>query len=229
MAVNIIIEENNNNLKSKEKFEKDYYLNKLINYAISYASVSGLNTFINVMFYLKNMKDYDNQFYLFNMAYPDSICEIEQIYRLFITWLPFEKYDLGELRGNFLELLSYNILNKQYAECSIYKESRVCIVDYISHTWDIIVDDDELYLYECKFSYQSLRRKHIDQMIALMNKLNDLNHKVILVFYTPREKINRRLKYLQFNTKEKRYAGMINRFNIIDLDDFGRENPFLMD
>ena len=66
-------------------------------------------------------------------------------------------------------------------------------------------------------------------MIALMNKLNDLNHKVILVFYTPREKINRRLKYLQFNTKEKKYAGMINRFNIIDLDDFGRENPFLMD
>ena len=54
--MNIIIEENNNNLKSKEKFEKDYYLNKLINYAISYASVSGLNTFINVMFYLKNMR-----------------------------------------------------------------------------------------------------------------------------------------------------------------------------
>lgn len=50
------------------------------------------------------MKDYDNQFYLFNMTYPDSISEIGQIYKLFIIWLPFEKYDLGELRGNFLDL-----------------------------------------------------------------------------------------------------------------------------
>lgn len=46
MTVNIIIEENRNNLKSKEKFEKDYYLKKLIDYAINYASVQGLNTFI---------------------------------------------------------------------------------------------------------------------------------------------------------------------------------------
>lgn len=224
--MDITILENTANIKTKEKFQKDYYLNKLIDYTIQYSKSPGVNTFINVMFYVKKIKDYDNQFYMFNMTYPESIEEINQIYILFNNWKPFELYNLGELRGNFLELLSYKLINNEFEGYDIYRESKIKIQDYISHTWDIIIENHIMYLFECKFSQESIKRNHLDQMVGLMNKLDDMRYSTFLVFYSPSEKVYNRLKNLQLNTKTEKFEEIMNKFNIITLNEFNKGNPF---
>jgi len=160
------------------------------------------------------------------MVYKEHYEIIFKIFTLFTNWIPYEKYNLGELRGNFLEFLSYNYLNDIYDKSIIYQESNIILKEYKSHTWDIIVDSNQLLLYECKFSSLSLKRSHINKMIGLKNKLEKVD--IFLVFYESKLKVKNNIENLQENTKKYKFNDMLTEFNYITLENFSEKNPFIV-
>ena len=156
--------------------------------------------------------------------YDDQHDIIFDIYNIFIDWLPFEIYNMGELRGNYLELVSYRYMEEKYSE-TIYKESNVTIAEYRSHTWDLIIElNNSLQLYECKFSPKSLKRNHINQMIGLKNKL-DISL-LFLVLYDNKEIVEFNINQLREDTKKENYNQLLSNFNIITIENFNLSNPF---
>lgn len=104
--------------------------------------------FIRECFYLCDQKEYENHFNDFKILNEDS-CNAKKIYTLFKEWKSYSYYNLGLLRGNFLEILSYNLLNSHFKTDVKYRESKIFLDNYYSHTWDIIIRVEELYyLYE---------------------------------------------------------------------------------
>jgi len=52
---------------------------------------------------------------------------ILKIYRLFTNWSPFKIYNMGQLRGNYLEMLSYSHIQEKYVE-KPYKEATYLLI-----------------------------------------------------------------------------------------------------
>lgn len=213
------IEKNLNNFKNRNKYSNDIYLKKLVDLSMINHSVPGLNIFIRYMFYSLNEDEYTSQLYLMNNSYPTSMEELTKVYNIFIEWKPYEKYNMGEIRGVFLEFLTYAIIEKEFIDYDIYRESNVILSNYKSHTWDVIVDlINYLNLYECKFSFESFKRKHLDQIVALMNKLEGSNS--FVVFFQYKQKILLILDTLQNDTSDEKFKVMLSKINIISLEDF---------
>lgn len=211
------IKENINNPKSKKRFYKDKYLNELINIIINYNGSFKLHHLVRDMFYVKSLEEYETiltKYLIIHTTYHKIIFEI---YNLFTNWLPFEIYNLGELRGNYLEMLSYNYLQQHHDE-KIYKESNIIINDYTSHTWDLIVELNNLHLYECKYSARLLKRNHINQMIGLNNKLP--KSELFLVFYDIKEMVDFNIRKLREDTRKEKFDEIISTFTSITLDNF---------
>lgn len=199
---------NKNNLKTKEKFENDQYLIKLINITLNCSNIHILN-YINDMFYLKSQTEYEEKFNKHSLAIKHDLNMLIEIYSIFQVWMPFEKYDLGELRGNFLEILTYEFIKKSNKnQLEILRETKINIGDYNSHTWDIIVKLEKiLHCYECKFSPKTIKRKHLDQMISVFNKLTS---SINLVTFSPKEYVIDHLLTLQGTTNPKKYQNTIS-------------------
>lgn len=81
------------------------------------------------MFYLKSLTEYKEYLPLVLTVNENSIELVLKIYNIFIEWNAFEKYNLGELRGTFLEILTYNLLNKK-GKREIYKEVNIILDKY---------------------------------------------------------------------------------------------------
>ncbi len=207
---------NKNNLKSKERFYNDNYLCNLVKLIITYKGTFKIHTFIRDLLYLKNIEEYETILTKYLIIHDIHHEIILKIYDLFTNWVPFEKYNLGELRGNYLEMLCYEYLQQEYSE-KIYRESNIKIGDYISHTWDLILELEEyLNLYECKFSLNSLKRKHINQVISLKNKLSTSN--IYIIIYETNELLEFKLMNLRENTKKDQYKQILSNINFITLE-----------
>ena len=216
---NYDIIENKNNIKSKERFYKDSYLNQLIGIVVNYKGSFKIHNLVRDLFYLKTMDEYEELLTKYLRIYELHHEIIYRIYNLFTNWLPFEIYNLGQLRGNYLELLSYKYLKQSYPSLKIHMESNILVNDFKSHTWDLIVELPELLqLYECKFSPNSIKRHHINQMIALKNKLP--NSSLFLVFYDINEWVTFNIKKLREDTQKDKYDDIIDNFTFITLDKF---------
>lgn len=216
---------NRNNINNRRKFYNDVYLNRLVDLSIANYNISGLNIFIRYMFYSYNALDYEEMLSSFNLMYNESISCLFEVYGLFLQWNAYEKYNLGEVRGAFLELLTFKLLKNIHDNSNIHRESYVKLDDYRSHSWDIIVEiDDILELYECKFSFESLKRGQLNQIFG---SINNLNANVFLIFYQLKRKLTDNIEIWRENTSKDKFDYLINSVNIITLEDFSDGNPFL--
>jgi len=216
---------NRNNYNNRRKFYDDIYLNRLVDLSIENYNKSGLNIFIRYMFYSYNSNDYEEMLSSFSLMYNESISCLFEVYELFLQWNVYKNYNLGEVRGAFLELLTFKLLKNIHDNSSIYRESYVKRDDYQSHSWDIIVEiDDLLELYECKFSFESLKRGQLNQIFG---SINNLNADVFLIFYQLKRKLNDNIEIWRENTSKDKFGYLINAVNIITLEDFSEGNPFL--
>lgn len=221
--MNIKIVENLNNLKNKEKLLEDQNLLNLIDLCLKKHLSIYDYLLIKDYFYLTSVNEYKNHFNDSKEFYT-NINNSKIIYKLFKEWKPYEHYNLGELRGNFLELLFYTILNNFYSN-TIFRESIIYLDDYKSHTWDIIMKYKKIYyLYECKFSSQSIKRSQINQMVGLNNRAKIF--KMFLIFFESHDKIWDKLHELKYDTHFLKYNNMLKVFNIISLEDFADNNIF---
>ena len=124
-----------------------------------------------------------------------------------------------------MELLSFRLLSKKFKDELIFRESKLNIGNFLSHTWDIIIELDKHYnCYECKFSSFSLKRIHIDKMLASKHKSDNIS--IFLVVLHQLSFINQKLKIIQGNTSDEKYDELLNEFKIISLEDFLEGNPF---
>ncbi len=212
-----LIKENTNNIKSKKRFYEDKHLKQLTKLTLKYSNNIHLLNYIKNMLYYNNSDKYDESFSKITKALPNNYKEVMQINDLFKTWQPTNKYNMGELRGNFLEILYSKVLERKYSTNKIHKESNIIIEDYHSHTWDFIVELEKiLKCYECKFSPSALQRKHINQMIGLYNKLD--TSRPILVSFTNKTKIIDCIKLLRENTNPDKYHQNITHIQIISIE-----------
>lgn len=213
------------NIKRKEKFSQDIKFNQLSELSLNYLKKPFVHRFIRTLFYFKDSKKYEELYKNFITKYEWNIDELSLIYNLFIEWKPFEKYDLGECRGYFLELFSFKLLKEQYPKINIYEESRIKYMNYNSHVWDfIIILDSVINFYECKFSPRFIKRSHIDQMVGLTSVLE--KSKIFLICYDFQELLIDSLYLLQKETSSDRFNEILNKINIITIDDFNQGNPF---
>ena len=218
-----IIKENKNNLRSKKRFYKDKYLLELINIITKYKGTFKIHNFVRDLLYVKRLEEYDAILTKYLIIHNEHPTIILQIYGLFTNWSPFETYNMGQLKGNYLELLSYSYMRQKYSQ-KIYEESNIILDNYQSHTWDLILElNEKLYLYECKFSAKILKRKHIDQMTGLKNRIPTSS--LFLVIYDTNEIIKFNLKQLRKNTGKYKYDKIIHQINFITIENF-TSNPF---
>ncbi|RAP50977.1 MAG: hypothetical protein BZ133_04110 [Methanosphaera sp. SHI613] len=174
------------------------------------------------MFYLKSLDEYKKYLPLILTVNENSIELVMKIYNIFIEWNAFEKYNLGELRGTFLEILTYKLLNKK-GKGEIYKEVNIILGKYTSHTWDIILKlNNSINLLEAKFSSNVLKRKHLNQMISSFNKLP--NSYIFLVSYDEKTIIKDKLINLKENTTQSKYDSILHNINIISIENFNQNN-----
>lgn len=75
-------------------------------------------------FFITDENGYTKQYYLMKIRYYDQIENCEMVYKLFMKWKPYEKYDMGECRGTFLELLSYKLLTKKNIRIIMLSENQ---------------------------------------------------------------------------------------------------------
>ena len=178
--MNIKIRTSENNLKSKKKFMNDEYFQKLIEYLTNNHTSPRIHNFTRYLFYAKSGKEYDILLKKFlNKNTQEN--DLQHIHNLFSKWKPYEKYNLANCRGAFLEELSYNMLKEKNPSTTIHTETQILLEDYQSHYWDILIIGDIIKAYECKFSAYSIKRKHIDKMWEFKNKI--INSKVFLIVY----------------------------------------------
>ena len=177
------------------------------------------------MFYLKSIEEYDFALTRNLIGYESSYQLFMDTYNLFKEYKPFETYNLGFLRGSFLELLTYKYLKLINDPGTIHQESKIKINEYESHYWDIIVKLEELLkVYECKFSSEHIKRDDLNKMYGLHNKIP--NSKIYLVTFELKEIITDDLNNLIQETKVNKFNKMLNSFNYIYLEDYVKNNPF---
>ena len=209
--MNIQIKENKDNIKRKQLLLSDSYFKSLINITLKYSQYEEIHEFIKDFLSINYKKGYEE--YL-NTYHDENKYEI---YNLFVQWRPYELYNMNECRGIFFEEFILKYL-KSYEESGIiYTESKIIINDYSSHTWDIIVDLDNFFkLYECKFSSYHIKRKHIDKMISLKNKLQ--NSKIYLTVYENKSLVEYTIRNLRQNTDMEKYEDNLKKINIFSLE-----------
>ena len=139
--MNISIQKNTKLIKSKENLFNDSYLNRVINLLVDDEKYFEIIYSIRHLFYMTNEANYEREFKLMITRYYDKITECKEVYHIFKEWKPYDKYDMGECRGIFLELLSYKLLIKKYGEKNIFRESNLIIGQFQSHTWDAILKE----------------------------------------------------------------------------------------
>lgn len=175
------------------------------------------------MFYFKSIVEYQRYLPQVLIAYEEFYELVMKIYNLFMEWNVFDKYNLGELRGNYLELLLFEYIKENSHDEKVYREVNVIIGDYKSHVWDVVSESDDcLSLYESKFSSKVLKRHHINQMIALFNKLPE--SEIYLVAYENKEVLMDSLDELQKDTSKIKYDNIIKNFNLISIENFNQHN-----
>lgn len=222
--VNITFKENKNITKSKQKMFNDKHLNTLVNLIIN-NDYNSLLSPIKYFFSITSEKNYDKQYYLMKIRYDTQIDKCEKIYNIFKKWKPYEKYNMGECRGTFLESLTYNYLIKRYTQENVIRESKIIINDYQTHTWDsICIYKENINCYECKFSIKSLKRGNIDNMLGILKRKTNIN--LYIVTLDIKEDFTNNILQLRENTNITTFNNMIQKFNLLTIEDFLEGNPF---
>ncbi|MBR0472247.1 MAG: hypothetical protein IJI98_06065 [Methanosphaera sp.] len=218
-----IIKENINNLNSKQRFSTDPFLSKLINILVNNKEGSNIHEYVRDMFYFKSIEEYQRYLPHVLIAYEESYELVMKIYNLFMEWNVFDKYNLGELRGNYLEMLLFEYIKENHYDANVYREVNVLIGDYKSHVWDVVLEsEDYISLFESKFSSKVLKRHHINQMIGLFNKLPE--SEIYLVAYENKEVLTDSLDELQEETSKTKYDNIIKNFNLISIENFNQHD-----
>ena len=219
--MNFSIIENENTLKSKEKYIKDKYFNLLIQYAVKFHDCYDVHELIKNFFELYSLDEYESFFenkLLSNNEYNEVFFKI---YNLFCEWKPYLYYNMVNCRGAFLEEFTYHLLKKLYATDNIYKETNIILDDYHSPDWDVILIFNDLFkVIECKFSSYSIQTKNINQIKGFKNKFNMFN--IYLVSYDYKNALLDALTILTKNNLEE----ILEIINIISIEDLIEKNPF---
>lgn len=216
---------NQKNLDNRNVLFENTFLNELTDIIIDNKKFRGTINFIRDMFYLKSIEEYDFALNRCLIGYANNFQIFLDVYNLFKEYKPYKKYDLGLLRGRFLELLSYKYLKRLYDKDVIYSESKIKINDYESHFWDIIIKlEDILKLYECKFSSKTIKRSHLNSMLSLKNKIHQ--SEIYLTTFEHKDIVMDDLNDLICDTSQIKFDNMLKTFNYIYLEDYTKENPF---
>ena len=176
------------------------------------------------MLYCEDNEEYKFLFTNFIIGYKEYQDQLIDLFDLFYKWNPFEKYQLSQLRGIYLELIVYQLLKEKYPKDLIYQECYIKIGSYNSHTWDILINlDDYPKFYECKFTPHNLKRKHINEMIGLTKILP--TSLIFLVSLKLRKRILDKLFTLK-ESHETNFTEKLEKINLITIEDFNKNNPF---
>lgn len=215
--MNIEIKQNTNNIKRKQQVLSDSYFNSLINIALRHSQYEEIHEFIKDYLTINNINSYKDYLDTYQDENNELYELLYEIYDLFTQWKPCESYNLTECRGIFFEELIFKYIRSNNKDGTFYSESKINVDNYSSHTWDIIFNLNEYYkFYECKFSAYHIKRKHIDKIVSLKNKLQ--KSKVYLVVYENKQLIEYTLKNLQQNTNKEKYENNLKKINIFALE-----------
>lgn len=127
----------------------------------------------------------------------------------------FLKLNKGNVKGAFLEILSYHLLKKYCSYDSLLKE---CIIIYNSvefaHPYDLIMlKNDDINLIDIKFSVKHLKKQHLDFLTEF--KEDFVN--AYLFSLDDSVKIKFKIKYIQRKYNSLNY---FNQINLISKNDF---------
>lgn len=215
MIMDIKINANELNLKSKEKFSNDEHLESLIQYIFNNSEIANIHKLTNRFFYCYNLLECEEEYKLILELEETNFQELTHLYNIFKKWNPYEKYNIRELRGFFFEELTTHYLKSN--DKKIIRESNIVIGDYKSHTWDLIIKE-ECYFIECKMYYSSIKRSTIDKMVSIRNKLSEAT--VFLSSYTNKNLISDHLMTLQKDTSDDKYDLILKNITIISIEDY---------
>lgn len=106
----------------------------------------------------------------------------------------FLSNNIGNVKGAFLEVLIYKLIQSYCNHDGLYKE---CIIsNYNNHPYDIVtVINDIVHLIDIKFSCHHLKKIHLDY---LLEYVNENNFKSYLLSLDSFSKINDKLHYIQY-------------------------------
>ncbi|RAP43808.1 MAG: hypothetical protein BZ136_09350 [Methanosphaera sp. rholeuAM74] len=219
--MNVQIKQNKNNIKRKEDLLSDSYFNSLLNITIKYSQYEEIHEFIKDLLTMNNEQDYKEYLDTFQDENNGLYEKLYEVYNLFSQWKPWKLYNMSECRGMFFEELILKYLKPNNMDGNIYTESKMIVNDYSSHTWDIIVELNKYFkLYECKFSSYHIKRKHVDKMVSLKNKLQ--NSKIYLTVYENKSLVEYTLKKLRQDTNKEKYENNLKKINIFTLENIIR-------
>ena len=152
------------------------------------------------------------------LRYPE-IDDAFTIYNIFLEWNPYEKHDMGLIRGIFLEKLTHHLLKKIYPNEKIYYESKIIIENYKSHDIDFIMKiKNILKVYESKFSTKALKRHQLDNFGDLLDKYTYTE--IFLVFFERKKEVQKTMNKYVRNTKRKNTIKLLKNINLITLENF---------
>lgn len=215
----IYFEVDEKQLKNREKIHKNKYIENLINIFLNDSSCINLIDDINSLFYIVNEESLNDFVQLHQTFYEgDELHNFNKISSCFKS-LVNSNLSYTNIRGGFLEQLVYVFNCKKYPDDKVYKEIKVKADSFESNlTFDVgIRFNNNLNVYECKFSKKFIERKHIDNL-ASMRKFKTITS--CLIVFENKVEIDHTLKKLRNNTKKEEYNKILKSFQIITLDDF---------
>lgn len=214
----IEIKENHKAIQSKENITHNQHLNTLIQTFTSSKHQKELTTIIRYLLYYKSIDECKNLYKFMKLRYPE-IDDAFTIHNIFLEWNPYEKHDMGLIRGIFLEKLTHHFLKKIYPNEKIYCESKIIIDNYKSYDIDFVIKiKNILKVYESKFSTKALKRHQLDNFGDLLDKYTYTE--IFLVFFERKKEVQETINEYIRNTKRKNTIKLLKNINLITLENF---------
>lgn len=208
---------NMNNIKNKEIFIKDKYMINLIDFIYQNSEIKNVHKLTKRLFYCYNLNESEEEYNLIIQLEEHKFKELTYIYNLFCSWNPYNKYNIRQLRGFFFEQLNYIYFQSIYDNDEIITEAKVFVNGYSSHTLDLIVKSNDIFV-ECKFNYNSIKRDTINKMSTLKNKIPQSN--AIISSYSNKNLIKDHLITLREDSSIEKYKILLNKISILSLESF---------
>lgn len=204
------------------KFFQDKYLNKLVD--LSLENLEN-DVFLNIITLIKlpnleNIKNIIPQFKL------DPDCEDISVYDEILSIFNeiYNEKEYANIKGSFLELLTFKFINRKY---DVYKSDFDCYVELDGVKSDKTVDVFALcinlkgFICECKLSHINFKDYHLSNLNNIFKNSNDILLPYIITF-SNRELIRDKLITIvkDDDTNSDVYLGLIKIISNNNLSDF---------
>lgn len=210
-------------LKSHNEFFQNKYLNDLVE-----LSLENLDNdiFLNIITLIK-MTNLDKIKEIIPMFKLDPDCVDASVYDEVLELFKeiYSNDDSSNLRGTFLELLTFKFINKKY---QVLHSDLDCYVSYSEEikserTVDVfaLCDNFKGVVCECKLSHINFKDYHLANLNNIFHNSNKILMPYIITFSSKRLITNKLLKIvLEHSTNVDVYLGDINIISNSNLSDF---------